>query len=80
MARLLAVVLCTAAAGALAQATSAKAIHPSAEPSVAPTLASNSSWQSLKSEQKKSLGATGPSLGATEPCSKKKVAGHVKQL
>jgi len=72
MARLLAVVLCTAAEGAFAQATSANAIHPSAEPSVAPALASNSSWQSLKSEQKKALAPLAPHWAQLSPAQRKK--------
>ena len=60
MASCLAVVLCTAAAGAFAQTPQANAIHPAAGPSAAPASASNSSWQSLKGSQKKALAPLAP--------------------
>ena len=70
MARFLAVVLCTAAAGALAQATPANAIQPPAGPSAA--AASNSSWQSLKGSQKKALAPLAPHWAQLSPAQRNK--------
>ena len=69
MARFLAVVLCTASAGAFAQATPANAIHPPAGPSAA---ASNSSWQSLKGSQKKALAPLAPHWAQLSPAQRNK--------
>jgi len=60
MASTLAVVLCTAVAGAFAQTLQASAANPPAGSSAAPASASNSSWQSLQSSQKKALAPLAP--------------------
>jgi hypothetical protein len=58
MAGCLVVVLCTAVTGAFAQTLQASAANPPARSSAAP--ASNSSWQSLQSSQKKALAPLAP--------------------
>ena len=60
MASFLAVVLCTAVTDALAQTLQASAANPPAGSSAAPASASNSSWQSLQSSQKKALAPLAP--------------------
>ena len=60
MASFLAVVLCTAVTDALAQTLQANAANPPAGSSAAPASASNSSWQSLQSSQKKALAPLAP--------------------
>jgi hypothetical protein len=55
MASFLTVVLCTAVTDAFAQTLQASAANPPAGSSAAPASASNSSWQSLQSSQKKAL-------------------------
>ncbi len=58
MAGCLVVVLCTAVTGAFAQTLQASAANPPARSSATP--ASNSSWQSLQSSQKKALAPLAP--------------------
>ena len=58
MAGCLVVVLCAAVTGAFAQTLQASAANPPARSSAAP--ASNSSWQSLQSSQKKALAPLAP--------------------
>ncbi|MFN5420065.1 MAG: DUF3106 domain-containing protein [Burkholderiales bacterium] len=58
MAGCLVVVLCTAVTGVFAQTLQASAANPPARSSAAP--ASNSSWQSLQSSQKKALAPLAP--------------------
>ena len=58
MAGCLVVVLCTAVTGAFAQTLQASAANPPARSSAAP--ASNSSWQSLQSSQRKALAPLAP--------------------
>ena len=60
MASCLAVLLCTAVAGAFAQTPHVNAIHPPDGPSALPASASSSSWQSLKGSQKKALAPLAP--------------------
>jgi hypothetical protein len=60
MASFLTVVLCTAVTDAFAQTLQASAANPPAGSSAAPASASNSSWQSLQSSQKKALAPLAP--------------------
>ena len=60
MASFLTVVLCTAVTDAFAQTLQANAANPPAGSSAAPASASNSSWQSLQSSQKKALAPLAP--------------------
>ena len=72
MARLLTVVLCTAVTDALAQTLQASAANPPAGSSAAPASASNSSWQSLQSSQKKALAPLAPHWAQISPAQKNK--------
>ena len=60
MASFLTVVLCMAVTDAFAQTLQANAANPPAGSSAAPASASNSSWQSLQSSQKKALAPLAP--------------------
>ena len=60
MAGCLVVVLCTAVTGAFAQNLQSSAANRPAGSSAAPASASNSSWQSLQSSQKKALAPLAP--------------------
>ncbi len=72
MASFLAVVLCTAVTDALAQTLQASAANPPAGSSAAPASASNSSWQSLQSSQKKALAPLAPHWAQISPAQRKK--------
>ena len=70
MAGCLVVVLCTAVTGAFAQTLQASAANPPARSSAAP--ASNSSWQSLQSSQKKALAPLAPHWAQISPAQRNK--------
>jgi len=72
MASFLAVVLCTAVTDALAQTLQASAANPPAGSSAAPAFASNSSWQSLQSSQKKALAPLAPHWAQISPAQRNK--------
>ena len=72
MASFLAVVLCTAVTDALAQTLQASAANPPAGSSAAPASASNSSWQSLQSSQKKALAPLAPHWAQISPAQRNK--------
>ena len=70
MAGCLVVVLCTAVTGVFAQTLQASAANPPARSSAAP--ASNSSWQSLQSSQKKALAPLAPHWAQISPAQRNK--------
>jgi len=72
MASFLTVVLCTAVTDAFAQTLQANAANPPAGSSAAPASASNSSWQSLQSSQKKALAPLAPHWAQISPAQRKK--------
>ena len=72
MASFLAVVLCMAVTDAFAQTLQANAANPPAGSSAAPASASNSSWQSLQSSQKKALAPLAPHWAQISPAQRKK--------
>ena len=72
MASFLTVVLCTAVTDAFAQTLQANAANPPAGSSAAPASASNSSWQSLQSSQKKALAPLAPHWAQISPAQKNK--------
>jgi hypothetical protein len=72
MAGCLVVVLCTAVTGAFAQTLQASAGNPPAGYSAAPAYASNSSWQSLQSSQKKTLAPLAPHWAQISPAQRNK--------
>jgi hypothetical protein len=72
MASFLTVVLCTAVTDAFAQTLQANAADPPAGSSAAPASASNSSWQSLQSSQKKALAPLAPHWAQISPAQRKK--------
>ena len=72
MASFLTVVLCTAVTDAFAQTLQANAANPPAGSSAAPASASNSSWQSLQSSQKKALAPLAPHWAQISPAQRNK--------
>jgi len=72
MASFLTVVLCMAVTDAFAQTLQANAANPPAGSSAAPASASNSSWQSLQSSQKKALAPLAPHWAQISPAQRKK--------
>ncbi|MEY3139889.1 MAG: hypothetical protein RL298_630 [Pseudomonadota bacterium] len=72
MASFLTVVLCMAVTDAFAQTLQANAANPPAGSSAAPASASNSSWQSLQSSQKKALAPLAPHWAQISPAQKNK--------
>ena len=72
MASFLTVVLCTAVTDAFAQTLQASAANPPAGSSAAPASASNSSWQSLQSSQKKALAPLAPHWAQISPAQRNK--------
>lgn len=72
MASFLTVVLCTAVTDAFAQTLQANAANPPAGSSAAPASASNSSWQSLQSTQKKALAPLAPHWAQISPAQRNK--------
>jgi len=72
MAGCLVVVLCTAVTGAFAQTLQASAANRPAGSAAAPASASNSSWQSLQSSQKKALAPLAPHWAQISPAQRNK--------